>query len=325
MPFGITGQGKAGSITPLTCTSIQPAGGSTAGGDVVDIYGSGFELGMTAKMGGTLCTGLVVQSANQLTCTTPAGTGTDDVRLDRITTAANATLSNGWTYDFSPVDLSPALAYYSDTGTTGSPAITAWVNQGSTGVTNDLANSGAPTISASGGPNGEPRVNSVGTARMQAGARRDFGTAGTTLWIVCRVTSTTKLTTVFKNDRFIVYSADTSGIWSLFNQGVADNPHDTAVATGAWQCIEIDLDFTVPNTVFTLGFRVNGVASTPVVGQGYSAGAIVTTVGGSNATLSSDAAADADVALVVATTGVASAGNKTAMRAWLLANYGVTA
>ena len=99
MPFGITGQGKAGSITPLTITSIQPAGGLQAGGEVVDIYGSGFELGMTAKIDGNLCTGLIVQSANQLTCTTPAGTaGAKAVRLDRVTTAANATLAGGYTY-----------------------------------------------------------------------------------------------------------------------------------------------------------------------------------------------------------------------------------
>ena len=324
MPFGITGQGKAGSITPLTCTSIQPAGGSTAGGDVVDIYGSGFELGMTAKIGGTLCTGLVVQSANQLTCTTPAGTGTDDVRLDRITTAANATLSNGWTYDFSPVDLSPTLAYYSDTGTTGTAPITAWANQGSTGATHNLANSGSPTLNASGGPNGEPRVNSVGTAALAAASTIDLGTAGATIWIVCRVTSTTLQSVVFKADRFIFYST-AAGVWSVFNQNAADNPHDTAVATGAWQCIECTITPVYPGVSIDVDFRVNGVASAAIAGQGYTTGAIVVTSNGSAATIVSNAGADVDVALVVATPAPASAGNKTAMRAWLLANYGVTA
>ena len=121
-------------LTPLAITSIQPAGGLQAGGEVVDIYGRGFELGMTAKIDGVLCTGLVVQSANQLTCTTPAGAaGAQDVRLDRITTAANATLAGGYTYIYDPLDI-PNLALYYEAGlgtTTSGGLVTALANQGS--------------------------------------------------------------------------------------------------------------------------------------------------------------------------------------------------
>lgn len=86
-------------LTPLACTSISPSIGTLDGGTPVTISGRGFELGMTAKIDGVLCTSLVVTSANTLTCVTPVGTaGAKDVRLDRVTTAANATLSGGYNY-----------------------------------------------------------------------------------------------------------------------------------------------------------------------------------------------------------------------------------
>lgn len=147
MTFGLTGQGKAASgITPLAITGISPSTGSTAGGTAVTITGRGFELGMTAKIDGVLCTSLVVTSANTLTCVTPAcaTTGLKAVRLDRITTAANVS-SNAFTYEFTdPTTIANLTAWYrADRDLTLTGTTAAWIP-----TRNDTAISPLPTLAA---------------------------------------------------------------------------------------------------------------------------------------------------------------------------------
>lgn len=69
---GFTYTSGGGNAAP-TFASIAPASGSTAGGTLVTIAGSGFYAGVTVTVGGTLATGLTLVSGASLTCTTPAG------------------------------------------------------------------------------------------------------------------------------------------------------------------------------------------------------------------------------------------------------------
>lgn len=60
--------------------AIAPTGGTTAGGDAVDITGIGFLDGATATIDGNPCTSVVFVSSTEITAVTPAGTiGAKDV------------------------------------------------------------------------------------------------------------------------------------------------------------------------------------------------------------------------------------------------------
>jgi len=77
--------------------AISPTGGTTAGGDAVDITGTGFLSGCTATIGGNPCTSVVFVSSTHLTAVTPAGlAGARDVV---VTNDVNlGTLAGGFTY-----------------------------------------------------------------------------------------------------------------------------------------------------------------------------------------------------------------------------------
>jgi len=63
----------------------------------VTISGSGFVSGATVDLGGNACTGVGFVSASELTCTTPAGTGTVDVTVTNPDTQSD-TLAAAFTY-----------------------------------------------------------------------------------------------------------------------------------------------------------------------------------------------------------------------------------
>lgn len=54
--------------------SLDPTGGTTAGGGALTITGTGFESGATVDVGGAAATSVVVVSATSITCVTPART-----------------------------------------------------------------------------------------------------------------------------------------------------------------------------------------------------------------------------------------------------------
>lgn len=70
---------------PTTITSVSPSSGSTAGGTVITVTGTGFDLASGAgylKVGGVNCTSRSRTSDTVATCTTPAGSlGAADVTL----------------------------------------------------------------------------------------------------------------------------------------------------------------------------------------------------------------------------------------------------
>lgn len=62
-------------LEPLTApsvTSVSPASGTTPGGQTVTVGGSGFQADATVQIGGIAATSVVVASATNLTCVTPA-------------------------------------------------------------------------------------------------------------------------------------------------------------------------------------------------------------------------------------------------------------
>ncbi|MDR3502421.1 MAG: IPT/TIG domain-containing protein, partial [Legionella sp.] len=82
-----------------TLSGISPSTGSSAGGTLVTITGTGFTPGTTVTFGGVAATNVNVGSANTLTAVTPAyvnGAFTVDVVVNNG--VSNATLSHAFTY-----------------------------------------------------------------------------------------------------------------------------------------------------------------------------------------------------------------------------------
>ncbi|GAA3048724.1 hypothetical protein GCM10010464_11220 [Pseudonocardia yunnanensis] len=80
-----------GTTTPPTITSIAPSSGPTTGGTVVTITGSGFTGATAVSFGGTPATTFTVNSATQITATTPAhAAGAVQVTVTAPTGTSNA-------------------------------------------------------------------------------------------------------------------------------------------------------------------------------------------------------------------------------------------
>lgn len=80
-----------------TLASVAPNFGLIAGGKSITLTGTNFITGTTVTFGGTSATGIVVSSATQITCSTPAhASGAVDVVVNNAGGAA--TLMNGFTY-----------------------------------------------------------------------------------------------------------------------------------------------------------------------------------------------------------------------------------
>ena len=86
--------GGSGSDPAPTVTSVLPVNGSTAGGTVVVLTGTGFLAGATATVGGVNCGSLSVNSATQITCTTGAHVAGVVSLVVTNTDAQTGTLSN---------------------------------------------------------------------------------------------------------------------------------------------------------------------------------------------------------------------------------------
>ncbi|WP_243257923.1 Ig-like domain repeat protein [Rhizobium skierniewicense] len=92
------------AAAPPTVTNISPSTGKTAGETSVTITGTDFTGATSVTIGGELATNVDVESATEITATTPAnGVGAVDVVV--TTPAGNGTLSNGFTYTKSTPNL----------------------------------------------------------------------------------------------------------------------------------------------------------------------------------------------------------------------------
>ncbi len=72
--------GNAAVVLPApVVTSIAPDEGAEAGGTTITITGTGFVSGCTVTVGGDAATGVTFNSATEIECDVPAGTGVADV------------------------------------------------------------------------------------------------------------------------------------------------------------------------------------------------------------------------------------------------------
>ncbi len=95
----ISTENSAGAeIVPLPdITSITPDNGTTAGGTAVTLAGTGFGTGATVAIGGNAATDVVIVSATEITCVTPAGAGIADVTVTNTDATAD-TLVGAFTF-----------------------------------------------------------------------------------------------------------------------------------------------------------------------------------------------------------------------------------
>jgi hypothetical protein len=90
-------------VAPLGVTSITPNTGSTAGGTVVNINGTGFQAGATVTIGGIPATDVNVVTSGLITAKTPLGPASEQATQPRDVVVTNpngsiATLTRGFTY-----------------------------------------------------------------------------------------------------------------------------------------------------------------------------------------------------------------------------------
>ncbi|WP_294254984.1 putative Ig domain-containing protein [uncultured Sphingomonas sp.] len=101
-------------VATPTVTSISPASGSTAGGTSVVITGTNLSGATGVVFGATAAAGYTVNNATQITATSPAGTGTVDVRVTTAAGTSATSAADQFTYVSAPVAsayTAPAVAY----------------------------------------------------------------------------------------------------------------------------------------------------------------------------------------------------------------------
>ena len=83
---------------PPTVLAIAPSSGPAAGGTTVSISGTGFRAGVSVTMGGVPATGVSVQSATEISATSPAHAAGPVNVVVTNNDSQNATLANAFTY-----------------------------------------------------------------------------------------------------------------------------------------------------------------------------------------------------------------------------------
>ncbi len=94
-------------VSAPSVTAISPTSGSTNGGQTVVITGTNLSGATNVTFGGTSATGYVVNSATQITATSPAGSsGTVNVRVTTVGGTSPTAVANQYTYVAAPVSSS---------------------------------------------------------------------------------------------------------------------------------------------------------------------------------------------------------------------------
>jgi hypothetical protein len=81
-------------------TSISPASGSTAGGDIVTITGTGFAGAENVSFGPTRATAMTFKDDTQVTATSPPGNGTVDIRVTTGAGISDVGQADQFTYTY---------------------------------------------------------------------------------------------------------------------------------------------------------------------------------------------------------------------------------
>jgi len=92
-----SGSSSSSAPSPPALTGISPASGTTAGGTAVTITGTGLAKAAGVSFGGAAGT-ITADSGTQITVTSPAGTGTVDIRVTTSSGTSAATAADRFTY-----------------------------------------------------------------------------------------------------------------------------------------------------------------------------------------------------------------------------------
>jgi len=123
-----TGQGHIWRVSPPaavvipTVTAIAPTSGSSLGGDVVAITGTGFSTAAgatTVKFGGTTSATVTCANATSCTATSPAGTGVVDVTVTVAGQTSAASAADLFTYVIANPNAVAITSVAPNTGLTG--------------------------------------------------------------------------------------------------------------------------------------------------------------------------------------------------------------
>jgi hypothetical protein len=113
--LAITTATPAGALGVPSVTSVSPDTGPIAGGTSVTITGTGFDNSSVVDFGATVATGVVVNSATQITVPSPAGTpGTVSVDITVTTTAGTSQTSSADNFQYATNELEDCYATTSD-------------------------------------------------------------------------------------------------------------------------------------------------------------------------------------------------------------------
>ncbi len=106
-------------VAAPTVTGLAPASGPVGGGTTVTLTGTGFSGTTAVTFGATAATGVIVNSATQITATAPAGTGTVNVRVTTVGGTSATAAANQYSYIAPPIAnaVSATVAY----GSTNNP------------------------------------------------------------------------------------------------------------------------------------------------------------------------------------------------------------
>ncbi|WP_441259775.1 IPT/TIG domain-containing protein [Bradyrhizobium sp. 521_C7_N1_3] len=128
-------------------TSISPTGGPLAGGTIVTITGANLSGATAVTFGATAAAGFTVNSATQITATSPAGTGTVDVRVTTVGGTSASSAADQFSYAATPAVTSVAPNAGSTTGGT-SVTITGTALSGATAVKFGTTNATSFTVNS---------------------------------------------------------------------------------------------------------------------------------------------------------------------------------
>ncbi|MGX0962453.1 hypothetical protein AB7M63_002902 [Bradyrhizobium japonicum] len=128
-------------------TSISPTGGPLAGGTIVTITGANLSGATAVTFGATAAAGFTVNSATQITATSPAGTGTVDVRVTTVGGTSASSAADQFSYAATPAVTSVAPNAGSTTGGT-SVTITGTALSGATAVKFGATNATSFTVNS---------------------------------------------------------------------------------------------------------------------------------------------------------------------------------
>ena len=106
---GVTAVTDSDSVTQTmavtwlpTVSGVAPSAGRTSGGTQVTISGTGFASGMGVHFGNSAATNITVVTANTITATSPAGSGTVDITVWSTGGSSPISPPDAFTYDAPP-------------------------------------------------------------------------------------------------------------------------------------------------------------------------------------------------------------------------------